>query len=202
MFPFAATPGISVLALALMAPLGAILAWMFLRDLRFFVIDYVPLAAVTALMAIIVVLLEGTMALLPSFAIGTGSATVAALARRVWRRGMGSGDPWIFGTLGIAAGPEHLVPALTCLCTLACAISAAWSLSRGKRLFRSMFPVGAAMYPAMAFGMALRLWNASGTMPPTLDLTSMPMDSIAALWIMAICIPLLVGLVMLPAGRR
>ena len=138
---------LTVLAVGLSASCLLAMVGVALFDVQRFEIHPGLLLAVVAPAMAAIVLLEGLAALSLSAATGALLGGTAFLAASLWPGRIGQGDIGLIGSLGVVGGPEFL-PLLLLVFTLFAALtSAAYSLARGKRLFRSMFP---AALPAMA----------------------------------------------------
>ena len=169
------TVGYAIAALfALMIATGLVVVlW---RDLTRFEIDFAALALASLPMLALTLLLSGPEAALAALAVAALFGTLAEAVRRLRPGRMGAGDPWAFAALGLAAGPDHAIVTLL-TCSLLCLVtSITWSLRRGKRLFRSMFPAALALVPAMAIAVALRFADAGGVLPPLMDRQAVPLS--------------------------
>ena len=194
--PLLTSPGLSVVACALLVPIMALLYWMFWRDLRLLLVDYVPLACTAVLITLLVWLLEGASALLPALSAGAIIGLVAMGFHRLMPKGMGSGDPWLFGVLGLAAGQDYFVLTLMLTSGIACVVSMSWSLARGRGLFGSIFPAGTAVIPAIGAGVTFRMVDASGLLPIRLEEFYSVDDPVVAIPVLALGVFALVCVVL------
>lgn len=142
---------------------GLALAWMAVvlwRDCTVFEIDFLALAAVVLNVAVVVSLTEGGPGLGAAAAAGLVAGLVALGCHLARPSGFGRGDIWLYAAIGFVAGPARIVPVFLALGALALPVSAAYSLRRGKRLFRSPFPMALPGMGAAALGLGLRLTDA------------------------------------------
>ena len=113
-----------------------------------------------------ILMLEGgyRSALSLAYALMTGVVTLVAC--RIWPGRIGQGDIGVMALLGLIGGPDFLLLLLWFFVLSALLTSAGYSWSRGKRLFRSMFPVAlpamAAAAPVFCCRLAVGLWPESG----------------------------------------
>lgn len=144
-------PAACAVALACMAAVAV-------RDMRSFEIDPVPLlgAALASLAAACAV--EGPSGAAGSLAAAGLAWAVARAVARLLPGRIGGGDVWLFAAMAAAAGIDLMAPMLALFAAFAAAAGAAYSLARGKRLFRSMVP--AALPGMAAAGLAL-VWRAA-----------------------------------------
>lgn len=97
-------------------------------------------------------------------ALAVGGIAAGATALVVWLRPgqIGRGDIWLMGAIGVIAGPLLLPPLMVVLVIFAAAVSAGYSRARGKRLFRSGFPLAlpamAAAVPIVLVQFAAAIW--------------------------------------------
>lgn len=142
--PSNTVPLVTLMASAIAVMAMATMAWV---DIRSFEIDPIALVAVLLASAAAIYLAEGLEGLSTSFLVAVFTAGIAALA--LWMRpaAIGQGDIGLFGALGLIGGMAYLPLLLVLMLVFASMTSASYSLTRGKRLFRSMFP---AALPAMA----------------------------------------------------
>ena len=151
------TVAIGLAAISMFAMAGV--AWI---DVRQFEIHPGLLLAVIAPALAAIVLLEGLAALSWSAAAGALFGGIAFIAASLWPGRIGQGDVGLLGSLGVVGGPELLPILLLLFAVFAVLTSAAYSLARGKRLFRSMIPaalpaMGAAV-PVFAARIGSSLW--------------------------------------------
>ena len=159
--------GYAMAALFLLVSVVA-LAKLLWRDLTRFEIDFAAVVMFSLSTCCLILLFSGPEAVRGALAVAALFGTVTEAMRRLWPGRIGAGDPWLFAAFGLVAGPEHLklVLAVTILLSLGTALC--WSLARGKRLFRSMFPAALAFVPAMALALILRFPDAASLLPPLL----------------------------------
>ena len=142
-------------------------AW---RDCTRLEIDFTLLAGVTLCSAPVIWIVGGFYGLFAALVCAGLAGAVTALAC-FWRPGrIGRGDIWLLAALGFMAGPDHAPLVLALFVLFAVLTAALYSLSRGKRLFGSMFP---AAVPGMGAGSAaliLRLGDIWPAIPVALIL--------------------------------
>ena len=168
MSPETFLPGTNpVLTTALLLALMA-MALVVLRDVRIFEIDFALLAIAALNTGVVVLAVDGPGALGGAMASALVIGLITA-ALCYWRPGwLGQGDIRLMAFVGLAAGPEHMPVTMVAFLAVAVLTSAAYSLARGKRLFRSMFPAALPAMGAAAIALVLRLsesgmlWPAGG----------------------------------------
>ncbi|WP_419738557.1 prepilin peptidase [Ruegeria sp.] len=139
--------GVALLAMAC-------IAW---HDCRRFEIHFEGLGLAT-LALVPVLLVAGGRSAVPDALLGAGLFGGATwIARRLHPARLGRGDIALMAFLGFVAGREGAVPVLAALCLFSALTAALYSIARGKRLFRSMFPAALPAMPAAALGLGLRL---------------------------------------------
>ena len=131
-------PGTALAGLAVLLAMAGV-AW---RDCLTFEIDFALLGVAALSMA---ALIAGTgpgagQEVIAGLVVAGLLGSVATLVHLVRPRWFGQGDIWLMGFLGLAAGPDHVVPVLALFALLAALTSACYSRARGKRLFRSLIP--------------------------------------------------------------
>ena len=149
-----------------------------LFDIQRFEIHPGLLLAVVAPALATIVLLEGVAAMSWSAAAGALAGGTAFLAACLWPGRLGQGDIGLLGSLGVVGGPEFLPVLLLLFAILAALTSAAYSLARGKRLFRSMFP---AALPAMAAAVPVFAARVGAGFWPDSTLARIPKDYITTI---------------------
>ena len=168
-----ATVAISLATISLVAMAGV--AWI---DVRQFEIHPGLLLAAVATALAVIVLLEGVVAMSWSAVAGALLGGTAFIAASLWPDRMGQGDIGLLGCLGVVGGPEFLPVLLLLFVVLAALTSAAYSLARGKPLFRSMFP---AALPAMAAAAPVFTVRVGGGLWPDSTLGRLPENYITFL---------------------
>ena len=132
-------------------------AW---HDVLTFEIEFTKLGEATLAMSCVIGATGGPADLADAAATGliTGGTTWIVV---LWTPGrIGWGDIWLMAFLGFAAGPDHAAPVLATFCLFCGLTSAAYSRARGKRLFKSMFPMALPGMGAAMLALALRLGDA------------------------------------------
>ena len=139
------------------------------RDITRFEIHLEVLAIASLAMVGLTVALDGFQAILASLAVATILGFTTDMIRRRRPGSMGGGDPWVFAALGLAGSATHIIPVVIMAGLLSFIVATAYSLARGKRFLRSMFPAALALVPAMLIGVGLQLVDA-------LDVIALPTD--------------------------
>lgn len=138
-------------------------------------------------------LADGPSAATDSLLAGTIAAAVAALVRVLRPARLGRGDIVLLGAMGAAAGTA-LMPVLMVLFLLFCVVTAAaYSLHRGKRLFRSAFP---AALPGMAALAPVLSWRHASS------LLALPPATTAVTVLFVLAVIALVGIALLAMVQR
>ena len=152
-------------------------AW---RDCTRLEIDFTLLAGVTLCIAPVIWMAGGFDGLFAALVCAGLAGAVTALAC-FWRPGrIGRGDIWLLAALGFLAGPDHAPLVLGLFVLFAVLTAALYSLSRGKRLFRSMFPAAAPGMAAASAALILRLGDIWPAIPVPLILAAATPALIAA----------------------
>ena len=163
-----------VLLLIGLSALGAGLAmagvaW---RDCTRLEIDFTLLAGVTLCIAPVIWMAGGFDGLFAALACAGLAGSVTALAC-FWRPGrIGRGDIWLLAALGFIAGPDHAPLVLGLFMFFAVLVAALYSLSRGKRLFGSMFPAAVPGMGAASVALILRLGDIWPAIPVSVILAA------------------------------
>ena len=163
-----------VLLLIGLSALGAGLAmagvaW---RDCTRLEIDFTLLAGVTLCIVPVIWMAGGFDGLFAALVCAAFAGSVTALAC-FWRPGrIGRGDIWLLAALGFIAGPDHAPLVLGLFMFFAVLTAALYSLSRGKRLFGSMFPAAVPGMGAASAALILRLGDIWPTIPVSVILAA------------------------------
>ena len=163
-----------VMMLIALSVLGAALAMVGVawRDCTRLEIDFTLLAGVTLCSAPVIWMAGGFYGLFAALVCGGLAAAVTALAC-FWRPGrIGRGDIWLLAAVGFMAGPDHAPLVLALFVLFAVLTAALYSLSRGKRLFGSMFPAAAPGMAAAGAALILRLGDIWPAIPVPLILAA------------------------------
>ena len=131
-----------------------------LYDALTFEIDFAWLGCGAIGMVALIMLGGGDLAGALMLAVLMMGATVLVRAFRPGR--IGQGDIWLMGFIGLAAGPQYAMPVLALLVLLSVLTCALYSRARGKRLFKSMFPMALPGMEAAALAVALRAGSRVG----------------------------------------
>ena len=163
-----------ILLLVGLSALGAGLAmagvaW---RDCTRLEIDFTLLAGVTLCIAPVIWMAGGFDGLFAALVCAAFAGSVTALAC-FWRPGrIGRGDIWLLAALGFLAGPDHAPLVLGLFMFFALLTAALYSLSRGKRLFGSMFPAAVPGMGAASAALILRLGDIWPAIPVSVILAA------------------------------
>ena len=128
-------------------------AW---HDYRTFEIDFAMLAIATFAVLPVIVVTEGLLALPGTLLIAGIFGCATWIAQRLKPGKIGLGDISLMAFIGFAAGPHEAVPVLAALVLFCVLTAAAYSIRRGKRLFKSMFPMALPGMIAAALALGLR----------------------------------------------
>ena len=107
-------------------------------DITRFEID--PSAIATASLCIISVYLSLGFDLLSHFAAVIVMFAVSFVVHRLYHRGFGLGDYYLFAFMGLVSGLEHLALLIVLNAIFSTITALYYSQIRGKRMFRSVFP--------------------------------------------------------------
>ena len=128
-------------------------AW---HDYWTFEIDYAMLTVATFAVLPVILVMEGLPAL-PAALLTAGIFGGATwIAQRLKPGKIGLGDIPLMAFIGFVAGPYESVPVLAALVLFCVLTAAAYSIKRGKRIFKSMFPMALPGMVAAALGLGLR----------------------------------------------
>ena len=145
---------------ALLAMAGV--AW---RDARTFEIDFCLLGVAAFAMSALIAGADAGGGVTRALGLAVAMAGLTLLVHGVRPGHLGAGDIWLMGFIGLAAGPDHILAVLISFGLLGLLTSAVYSRVRGKRLFRSMFPLALPGMGAGLLALILRLGDA-GSVPP------------------------------------
>ena len=129
-------------------------AW---HDCRTFEIDYMILLIATLAVLPVIVATEGVLALPGTLVTAVICGGVTWLGQHLRPGKIGMGDIPLMGFIGLVSGPDIAIFALVALVIFSALTSAAYSIRRGKRMFRSMFPMALPGMLAAALALGLRL---------------------------------------------
>ena len=160
MEPFLVTSdlGSPVLMITMFCALVALFAMLCVawHDCRTFEIDYAMLAIATVAVLPVIIVTGG----LPSV---SGALLIAGIfggATRIaqWLKPgkVGIGDTPMMAFIGFTAGPNEAIPVMAVFVLFCVLTAAAYSIRRGKRLFKSMFPMALPGMVAAAVALGLR----------------------------------------------
>ena len=146
-------PETVLISLCILLAMGGV-AW---RDARTFEID-LTLLGVAAMSFVTLVAMQGDVVDVTStLAVAGLLVLVTGLTHAIRPARIGQGDIWLMGFIGLVSGPAHIAPVLAVFCVLCVLTSAFYSRARGKRLFRSLFPVALPGMGAAGFALLLLL---------------------------------------------
>ena len=129
------------------------IAW---HDCRTFEIDYILLLIATLLVLPVIVVAEGVSALSGALVTAMICGGVTWLGQKFRPGKIGMGDIPLMGFIGLVAGPDNTFLVLVALVVFSALTSAAYSIRRGKRLFKSMFPMALPGMLAATLALGLR----------------------------------------------
>ncbi len=132
------------------------MAWVAVHDMRSFEIDPDALLAATLSALSVMTAIEGPAGVHDSLASGTIAGVTAWYVARLLPGRIGRGDVWLFTAMATVSGTALLPLLFSFFFPFAVLTSAAYSISRGKRLFRSMIP---AALPGMAAAAVALVWR-------------------------------------------
>ena len=160
MEPFLLTPdvGSPVLMVTLFCALVALFAMLCVawHDYRTFEIDYAMLALATFAVLPVIIVTGGLPSLPGALLIAGIFGGATRIAQWLKPGKIGLGDIPLMAFIGFAAGPHESIAVLAAFVLFCVLTSAAYSISRGKRLFKSMFPMALPGMIAAALALGLR----------------------------------------------
>ena len=166
-FPFVfPDPALPVAPETVMITLAVLLAmagvaW---RDARTFEIDFCLLGVAAFAMSALIAGADAGGGVTRALGLAVAMAGVTLLVHVIRPGHLGAGDIWLMGFIGLAAGPDHILAVLISFGLLGLLTSAVYSRVRGKRLFRSVFPLALPGMGAGLLALILRLGDA-GSVP-------------------------------------
>ena len=127
------------------------------HDCRTFTIDFLMLFIATLAILPVILVMDGLYALLDSLVTAVIFWGVTWLAQQLMSGKIGMGDIPLMGFIGLVSGSHIAIPVLVALVIFSILTSAAYSIRRGKRLFKSSFPMALPGMLAAALAFVLRL---------------------------------------------
>ena len=150
-------PRLALISLSTVLAMGGV-AW---RDILTFEIDFLLLAVAALAVSAVIVSTQPDSGLTGAIALAAVMAALTLLVHVIRPGQLGRGDIWLMGFIGLAAGPEHIITVLAALTLLSLLTAACYSHIRGKRLFRSMFPLALPGMGAGLLALVLRMRDAA-----------------------------------------
>lgn len=126
--------------------LMGLLAVIIHTDVTRFEID--PMAIVTGSVCVVSTILALGIDLTSHLAAAIVMFAVSFIVHRLYHRGFGLGDYYLFTFMGLVSGLEHLVMLIVANAIFAALCALYYSHIRGKRMFRSAYPAALAGIPA------------------------------------------------------
>ena len=151
----AGSPALMVTAFCALLALFAMLcvAW---HDYRTFEIDYAMLAVAAIAVLPVIVVTEGFPSLSGALLIAGIFGGATRVAQWLKPGKVGIGDTPMMAFIGFTAGPHEAIPVMAAFVLFCVLTAAAYSIRRGKRLFKSMFPMALPGMVAAAVALGLR----------------------------------------------
>ena len=127
------------------------------HDCKTFEIHYMMLFVATLAVLPVIAAAEGMLALPGTLFTGIIYGGMTWIAQQLRPGKIGMGDIPLIGFISLVSGPHIMIPAFVILLILSTITSAAYSIRRGKRLFKSMFPMALPGMLTAALALGLRL---------------------------------------------